>query len=70
MVGIITIKTKNMYDGDNWVGTSIAVIIVLILIWLVVAFIAMDLGWPIHTVIGRLGAIGIVLGVIKTASED
>ena len=68
--GTGTIKNKNMkYDNDRLI-TAITVIVVLVVIWLIISFIVMDIGWPIHTVIGRLAAVGIILGVIKSAHEE
>jgi len=57
-----------MYKNPNWIMIGL-IIMVLIVLWLLISFITMDLGWPINTAAGRFFAIVIIIGVINSAIE-
>jgi hypothetical protein len=58
-----------MYHDRDWVMLPVT-LTVIALVWLIISFITMDFGWPVHTVVGRIVAVVLTISIINAALKS
>ena len=58
-----------MYHDRDWFMVPVTIVF-MVAVWLIISFITMDFGWPIHTLVGRIIAVVLTITIINAAIKS